>query len=235
MDLQAKINEKFAELLDEGYVDKIVKETLQGTVKFIVQGSLRDWSDFAKQLEKHIGEGMAVNLKRLSLDHYNDIVLRIVQQELDGTVLESAQTAIRKRVQAVLGTLEKQQWKLSEIVAKFKESVLDLYGAREGALGLEVEESTYGGWQIYLDQDGTEDGGLYSTRRKNKSASAYKYRLYLDKEGKVYSFLIDGLRPDYTKRTTSHFDDFFFQLFAQGVQVEVDESDCVLEYEESHD
>lgn len=235
MDLQVKINEKYAELLDEGYLDKLIKETLQGTLKSIVQSSLRDWSDFARQLEKHIGEGMDVNLKRLSLDHYNDIVLRIVQEELNGTVLESAQTAIQKRVQAVLGTLEKKEWKLSEIVTKFRESVLNTYGAREGALGLEVDESSYGGWTICLDEDGTEDGGLYSTRRKTKSASSFKYRLYLDKEGQVSSFLINGLRPDYTQRTTGRFDDFFFQLYAKGVKLEVDEGDCVLEYQESYD
>jgi hypothetical protein len=33
----------------------------------------------------------------------------------------------------------------------------------------------------------------------------------------------------------SRFDDFFFQLYAQGVKVEVDEDDCVLEYQEPYD
>lgn len=235
MDLQAKINEKFSELIDEGFLDKTIKETLQGTIKSIVQSSLRDWSDFAKQLEKHLNEGMDVNLKRLSLDHYNDIVLRIVQEEVNGTVLESAQEGIRKRVQSVLGTLEKREWKLSEIVAKFREKVLDFDGARDGELGLHVDESEYGGWLIGLDEDGTEDAGAFSTRRQNKSYYKFKYRLYLDKEGQVYSFLINGKRPDFTRETAGRFDDFFFQLYAKGVTVEVDEDDCVREYQEPYD
>jgi hypothetical protein len=234
MDLQAKINDKFAELVDEGYVDKMIKETLQGTIKSIIQSSLRDWSDFGKQLEKHISEGMGVNLKRLNLDHYNDIVLRVVQEELAGTVLETAQESIRKRVQSVLGTLEKKEWKLSEIVAKFREKVIDSIGAQDGELGLEAQESEYGGWVINLDEDANEDGGIYSTRRSRKPSYKYKYRLFLDKDGQVYSFLINGKRPDFTKETASRFDDFFFQLYASGVTVLVDEDDCVLEYQEPY-
>lgn len=234
MDLQAKINEKFAELLGEGYVDKIVKETLQSTVKSIIEHSLRNYSDFGKQLEKHISEGMGMNLKRLSLDHYNDIVLRVVQEELSGTVLESAQEGIRKRVQSVLGTLEKKEWKLSEIVAKFREKVVDRNGAEDGELGLHVDESSYGGWVIGLDEDATEDGGLYSTRRSRKPDYKYKYRLYLNKEGEVFSFLINDKRPDFTKQTLGSFDDFFFQLYAKGVKVEVDEDECQLEYREPY-
>jgi hypothetical protein len=232
MDLQSKVNDTFAELVGEGYVDKIVKESLQKTIKDIVDKSLRNYSDFGQQLEKYINDGMVLNLKQLSLDHYNDVVLRVVQQELDGTVLESAQVAIRQRVQNVLGMLEKKEWKLSEIVAKLKEKVLGIYSTRDGQVGLEVEESTYGGWQIYLDEEATEDTGGFSSRRTNKPSYKYKYRLYLNKEGQVFSFLIDGKRPDYTRETTGRFEDFFFQLYAQGVTVVVDEDYCELDYSE---
>lgn len=233
MDLQAKINEKFAELIEEGYVDKIVKEALQSTVKDIVQSSVRSYSSFGKELEKHIQDGMAVNLSRLSLAHYNDVVLRIVQEELDSTVAESATALIKERVQKSLGMLEKQNWKLSEIISKFKES---LYGEHEEELGFHVEESQYGGGHhIYFDEHSKEDGGLYSSSRKTKAYHKFDYKMHLDKEGKIYNFSIDGARPDFTKETSNGFDSFFFKLYAFDAIVEVDEDECEISWEEDYD
>lgn len=240
MDLQAKINDKFAELIEEGYVDKIVKETLQGTVTSIVRESLRDYSTFATQLKKHLEEGMGVNLSRLSLDHYNEVVLRVVQEEVNGTVLASVTPRIKERIQGVLGRLDKQEWKLSEIVKAFKEEVSG-YGEKAGEVGLYVEqsESRDGGWHIYLDEEPGNDrepGYLSSLHRKTrKPYYSYKYKLHLRSDGTAYNFSIDNQKDDYAKGADTGFDALWFQLYANKVAIEVDEDECVLAYQEEYD
>ena len=177
MDMNVIINDKLAELKEEGYVEKIVKKQLETTIKDIVEDSLRSWSDFGKGLKEAVNNQLQINLDRLDIPSYNQVILNVVQEEINRSIHEAGANRLKEQLQELLGT-GKNEYKLSELVEEMVNDDLelnDLSYEEVEEITVHIEKSPYGGTTyIYLDPE--EDKSKYSC----------KYMVSLNEDGTVW-------------------------------------------------
>lgn len=171
MDLNLIVNNTLADLKEEGYVEKIVKAQLEETLKDIVRSSFRSYGDFGKTLEEEIKKQMDINLEKLDIPSYNQVILNTVKTELERSVHEEGAKKIQEQIQDLLGT-SKKEYKLSELIQEIVEQDCEL----EELSYEECEEITviieekYGSKYIYIDPE------------DEKEWYQCKYQLVLDKD-----------------------------------------------------
>lgn len=175
MDMNVIINDKLAELKEEGYVEKIIKNQLETTIKDIVEDSLRSWSDFGKGLKEAVKNELQINLDKLDIPSYNQVILNVVQEEINRSIHDVGAARLKEQLQEILGT-GKNEYKLSELIEEMVEDDLELNDLSYE----EVEEITvhvetrYGFTYIYMDPE--EDKDKYRC----------KYMIALNEDGTVW-------------------------------------------------
>ncbi|MCE3203412.1 hypothetical protein [Paenibacillus sonchi] len=175
MDMNLIINEKLEELKEEGYVEKIIKKQLEKTIQDIIEESLRSWSDFGKGLKEAVGKQLQINLGKLDIPSYNEVILNVIKGELERSIHEEGSTRIQQQIQELLGTGE-QEYKLSEIIKQMVEDDLELneLSYEEIEKITVIVEERYGSTYLYLDPE--EDKSMYRC----------KYMIVLDEDGTVW-------------------------------------------------
>lgn len=219
MQLQETIQDQLNKLIDNGTVEKIISDRLTETIKETMNDLLRGWSDFGKQLKEAVSKSLNINLEKLSFMDYNTIVSGIVKEHLDKSLAEHVAAPIEEMIKSYTGGLEKKEWKLSEVIEKFIKQVRDDSSDIDGEIYIHVEESDYGSYYVYFDED------------KNTKPNNCEYRLYIDaKSKKIFSFQAGNYKPftgDLRQQPVhSGFDSFIFKLWAYQAKIDIDESDC---------
>lgn len=179
MDMNLIINDKLAELKEEGYVEKIIKKQLESTIKDIVEDSLRSWSDFGKGLKEQVQNQLQINLDRLDLPSYNELIIQTVKGELERSVHDLGVTKMQEQLQELLGTA-KDSVKFSEIIKEMVEDEVELNDLEYE----DVKEIT-----VHADINKTLSF-IYFDPEPDTSNYRCKYRMTLDKEGCVTSVQI---------------------------------------------
>jgi hypothetical protein len=222
MELEKVVQSELDTIVSEGVVQKIIRKQLESTITSVISDSLREYSDFGKELKDAVKNAMKIDFKELSMVEYNHIVLGVIKEQLDKTLYENAVTPIRTAITQYIGVLDKEEWKLSEIISEFTTKGLD--ESDEGFnITLIVEESSHGYVHVFFDEKG------------DKRKYDCEYQLDITKEGRVYSFKAGKYNPltekvDLTKRPIhGSFDTFMFKLYASGIKVIVDEDYCKTE------
>ncbi|MEK4328935.1 hypothetical protein MKX70_24150 [Paenibacillus sp. FSL R7-0312] len=165
MDMNLIINDKLAELKKEGYVEKIIKKQLETTIKDIVEDSLRSWSDFGKGLKEAVNSQLQINLEKLDIPSYNQVILNAIKGEIERSVHDVGVARMQEQLQELLGT-GKNEYMLSELVKEMVEDELKL----EELSYEEVEQITviveekYGTKYVYMDPK--EDVEWYQCKYK---------------------------------------------------------------------
>lgn len=154
MDLNKIVNNTLSEMKEEGYLESIVKKQLEKTIQDIVEDSLRSWSDFGKELKSQIQDQLKINLYRLDIPSYNQVILNAIKEELETAVHENGVKEIQKNIQSILGTSEKE-YKLSELIKQIVEddcelNDLDYDDYQEITV---IVEDKYGSKYIYIDTE----------------------------------------------------------------------------------
>lgn len=224
MNLEQAVQEQFDSIVQSGQVESMIKNHLTKTVDGILNDMLREYGDFGKKLKEQLSKAMNIDLSRLDLLDYNSIVCSIVKEHLDGTIYENAKAQIDNSIKGYLGTLDKSEWKLSEITAKLIDELKS--DDESGEIGLEVRYSDYGSVFVYIDKEKGRSLGHYES----------EFQLHLDKKtGKVYSFQAGKYKPtrgDWRERPIhGSFDEFIFKLYAMECCVIVDEEDCMTSWD----
>lgn len=223
MELEKVVQDQLDGLVKEGAVEKIIRSTLEKTITSIIGDVLRDYSDFGKELKKQVAAAMNISFEQMKLVDYNHIVVGVVREQLDKTLLENAIKPISDTLKEYIGGLEKKEWKLSEIISDFSKEAHDDYG--QFSITLTVDESGAGKTvfhHIYFDTES----------RKRKHECGYQLDLM---DGKIFGFKAgrySSISQDLNLTKTSlsrGFDSFIFRLYAAGATIEVDEDDCILE------
>lgn len=223
MDIQVVVQQQLEKIIQEGKLEAIVRAKVEKTVEEVVQDIVRSYSDFGKGLKEEINKAFKIDFEKISAVDYNHIVVTIVKEHLDKRLLESVKEPIAKEIDEYLGPLEKKEWKLSEIIEKFKQDEIeDRYDG--GEITLHVEKSSYGSTHISFDK---EDG---------KGRHECEYEMSLEtKTGIPYSFKAGKYSPHYGELRTSSmrgsFDKFMFRLYAQRVSIAVDDCDTGYHYD----
>lgn len=220
MDIQVIVQQQLEKIIKEGKLEDIVRDKIEKTAEEVVQDLVRSYSDFGKGLKEEINKAFKIDFEKISAVDYNHIVVTIVKEHLDKRLLESVKGPIAKEIDEYLGPLEKKEWKLSEIIEKFKQDEIEDRNDG-GEISLHVEKSSYGSTHISFDK---EDG-------KRRYDCEFEMSLNT-KTGVAYSFRAGKYNPhNGDLRTASlhgSFEKFLFRLYAQRVSITVD--DCDTEY-----
>lgn len=219
------VNDKLKELIEKGEVDKIVEDHLKKAINGIIENKVRSYGEVGKALEKKISEALMGGIEKIDFTTYRTAVIEVIQTHLNGTFLEHAIKPIEDTVNNFMDVLEKKQWKLSEIIQKFieMEIIKDEDPNQSGEISLIIKESDYGTVWIGFDED--------SGKRSDHDC---KYRIALNlhrekKDNKMWYFSIDDKPVSPMKTSSIHgFDEFLFKLYANRVEVIVD--DCETEW-----
>lgn len=222
MQFEKTVQEQVDKLVSDGTVEAIIKSQLEKTITSVVNDLMRDYSDFGKQLKQAISAALKIDLSQLSMLEYNHIVTTVVKEELDKTLLSHVKEPIAKAIHGYTGELEKKEWKLSEIIEKFIEHVMDEKSSEEyGEITLIVKQS-YGSTHVYFDKD--EDKENYHC----------EYQLDFNKQGECYSFQVKDYRTHKGDLRGApifgSFDKFLFKIYAMGCTIINDERYCQREW-----
>ncbi|MER2169896.1 MAG: hypothetical protein ABS938_04585 [Psychrobacillus psychrodurans] len=165
MDLNLIVNNTLSDLKEEGYIEKIVKSQLEKTLKEIVEDSFRSYGDFGKTLKEEIKKQMDINLGKLDIPSYNQVIINTIKAELERSVHEEGAKKIQEQMQELLGTSQKE-YKLSELIQKIVEqdcelNELDYDDYKEITV---IVEDKYNSKYIYIDPE--EDISWYQCKYK---------------------------------------------------------------------
>lgn len=175
-DLKMAVAAAFENIVASGAIEQAIEKQLADTISSAIRDHLREYSDFGKAIKLKVQQAVGVDLERLDLPSYNELILQIIRRQTDGLLqseaakqLESNMAELLKAAPAEM-TLEQL---VEGFIQQFKED-------RAGeSFSLHVERN-YGSTYVSFDKEA------------GKSEYRCAYRLSVDKDGKVYSITVDG-------------------------------------------
>lgn len=232
MDLNVMINDSLAKLHEEGFVEKIVKSHLEKTIESVVSDSLRSYSDFGKNLSKKVEEVLQINLDKLDIPSYNQLILATITDHLNAVVHEQGVNRMKEQLDSILLT-SKEEYKLSEIMEELSEEI-------EGLDELDYEDTHE--MTLIIDREWSWMTRIYFDAESDKEKYDCKYCIYVDaKTGQVDSIRI----RDTSFRSNKEYKEFdaktimggfygmeqtLFKMYARRSKLVIDEDDVELEF-----
>lgn len=218
IDLNKIVNDTLSEMENEKFVEKIVKDTLEKSIKSIVDDIFRSYSDFGKKLETYIESNLNIDFNRLGLEGYNGIVLAAVKEQLDKSITVQGVEKIKNSMDQMLSDI-KEEYTLSEIIEKVKDdSDKESYEYDyDEHVFLIIDKSSGGYTHIYIDNDEDEPDRKYD----------YSYQIDIDNKGKPYSIKFKGDEIN-TKQIMGGLyglDKLLFKIYASGAKIKLDQGD----------
>lgn len=117
-ELQNVVSTAFANIVASGAIEKAIEEKLQKTITEAIDGELRSYSDFGKAIGERIKQSLQINFDTLGLPGYNDLVLKIVSQQLEVNMSSALSEHIQERMTELLAPAP-ASINLSDLVAEF--------------------------------------------------------------------------------------------------------------------
>lgn len=211
-DLQNAVSAKFAEIAASGAIEAMIEKQLTETISSIIKDSLRSYSDFGKGIEQAVKKAVNVDLARLELPGYNDLILKLIQRQVSAQMENAMATQIEEQMRDLLSS-PPTEIKLSDLLKEFIEhEASDCVCDTPDRISLHVEKRSDGYTHIYFDKD------------ENKSEYSCAFALHVTPDGKVYSLKIDEENPK-KKLFAGPFYNVerrIFQLYAAGTRLIVD-------------
>jgi len=206
----ARMTPEFVEKQVESRVDKLIVEA--------VDSALRSYSETGKLIEKAVQD--ALRVERLDIPAYGEMVSKMLAVQIERVVAPLVSERLANDMEELLKIAPKTI-KLSEIAAEMRKRH---EGEAHGdVITCHVEETEYGSWWVYLDEDEHLDrvkpswGG-----RDYKSADI---RLLIGKDGLISSATINGRDVKDAKHFSTSYglDQRIRAYFACGTIIEIDE------------
>ena len=224
IDLNKIVNDTLSEMENEKFVEKIVKDTLEKSIKSIVDDIFRSYSDSGKKLETYIESNLNIDFNRLGLEGYNGIVLAAVKEQLDKSITVQGVEKIKNSMDEMLSDI-KEEYTLSEIIEKVKDdSDKESYEYDyDEHVFLIIDKSSGGYTHIYIDNDEDEPNRKYD----------YSYQIDIDNKGKPYSIKFKGDEIN-TKQIMGGLyglDKLLFKIYASGAKIKLDQGDDADDYD----
>lgn len=200
------------ELKDEGVVKKKLKDTLQETIESNINDMFRSYSDFNSALKDKMKEEVKLELGMISFAEYSKFTTDVIKQVIDSSINDNVKSIIEKDVKKYLEPLEKTEWKLSEIIEKFKEESIDFehgssdeeFWGEEISLIEDIDSYRSGNSfnYVYFDIDKSVD---------SKYNCSYKIATH---NGELFNVTINSSAGDKLSHIPIHgFDAFMYKLY----------------------
>lgn len=184
-DFRDAIDKQVAAMFSSGKVDEMIQKQLEDTMKEVIKDAFRAWSPFGKGLKEYVESNLQVDFNRIKLDQYNNLILKVIQEHLDSTVLSEGLKDMKEQMDKLIKDLPTEV-KLSSLIEDMMEESQDsaIYGNWDEPT-YHVEKSEYGenSYHIYLDP------------RPNKRKYECSYKIYTS-DGEVRSVSVEGENPE---------------------------------------
>lgn len=215
LDFNDKIAETMTKLTEEKYVEQVIEKHMKNTIDGIIEDSLRSWSDFGKHLKEQVQAQLQINIEKLDLPSYNELIIQTIKSELDRSVHEMGVAKMQEQLQELLGT-KQESIKFSDIINAMVEDDLELDELEYD----ECKEIT-----VHVDSNSRVLSFIYFDPEPDKANYQCKYRLVLDKDGTINSFQIDD--KEFNHRTIMGglhgIEAMIFKAYTHGTKVIMDD------------
>jgi hypothetical protein len=222
-DLQNAVHASFANLVASGAVEKMIEEQLASTIQSVIKGSLREYSDFGKNIEAAVKKALNVNFDHLGLPGYNDFILKLIRANVDAQMEQAINSNIAERMAELLAA-PPAEIKFSEFLADFIEENTDDDGSNRGEqISLHIEKKYNITW-VAIDKDA--DTKEYSC----------DVRFGVDDDGKILSIRLGGkeLEKSLFVGPLHGLEKKLFQIHAAGSKVILDQGTDAEDYETNY-
>lgn len=217
------MNDAFDKIQSEGFIEQIVRAKLEETIKSIIDGLFRSYSDFGKGLEKKLGEKIAVNLGNIDLPKYNIMLENYIKEQTTTVMNEQHKKLIDERLSDILKKEEKREWKLSDIVQ-------EIVDENEEA----AEENDWEKPSFHIDGQGCKPGLTFIRIDPEPDKEKYQccFDICLDNEsGKIHSAEVGeyeskDFRRDKFLIYLHGVEALIFRLYSQGCVITTDVEQC---------
>lgn len=221
IDLNKMINDSLKNLEEEKFVEKIIKEEIQSTLKNIIDNAFSSYSKFGKQLKEKVEESLKVDFSGLGLICYNELILSTIKTELNNLIQIQGVEKMKESVSGLLSEV-KSEYNLSELIQELKERDYRDHDYDDKITLIIDNDDRYGSCVIYIDKD--EDIDKYKCN----------YRISMDKEGKSYSIRVKDseINAHYLiMKGLYGLDSLLLKIYASGAKIKLDEGNDPEEYE----
>lgn len=215
-DLKSAVSTAFSNVVASGAIEQAIEKQLANTISSLIQDQLRDYSDFGKAIKERVQQAVCVNLDRMDLPSYNDLILQIIRRQVDGVMHAEA----AKQIEANMAKLLERaptSITLEKLVEDFIESHKEDHAGQDFTL---LIERKYGSTYVCFD---VESG---------KAEYQCDFRLGIDRDGDVYHLAFGGkevskslfMGPFYG------FERALFQMYAAKTKLIVEADDYAHNY-----
>jgi len=168
MNLNQMVSESLKNIEEEGFVQATVEKKMKQTMESIIDDIFSSWSSFGKNLKEHIQQELKVNLDELKLEAYNHMILNVVKEKMDEAIHVQGTEKIKKQLDDLLSD-NKTEYKLSEIIERMKDDVMDWDSDEyyDKQISLHVEKGSVLSF-VYFDKE------EYKEKYKEKYECQYK-------------------------------------------------------------
>ena len=221
LDLRTVVVESLDRLLASGEVEKQIDEAVKTCVAGVINSQLRDtYSDFGNELERVVKQAFHLN-GEIDLTPYNDVVVKVVREQLDKFAREAAAKQVGERIAGLLKA-PPATIKLSKLVELYVEHVkshqsMSCHCDSTGRITLHVREDDglcRGYREVYLDE------------KAGKRMIECRIHLRANAEGKVWAVHIGGheIQKTIYAGPLFGFEKAVFDMSVAGTVIEFDES-----------
>jgi len=218
MDIEKIVNEKFSEIVSSGKIEKMILDVLEKSIKSIIDECLRAYGDFGDVIKKKIKESLKIGDMDLDFPSYNQLVCNWITEIVNKQIITTGKEQIQENIKKFFVPLEKSEYKISEIVEKFKKNIFDESDGEQEITFIE-QRSDYGYVHFYLGE------------KEKEEKYQCEIQIDIDKDGYIYNARIDGIDADKIKLKPLYgFDSFIFQLFAAKIKIINDNENVDITY-----
>jgi hypothetical protein len=173
-DLKFAVSTAFGNVVASGAIEQAIEKQLAETISSLIKTELREYSDFGKAIKDRVQQAVGVNLDRMDLPSYNDLILQIIRRQVDGIMQSEAAQQLESNMAKLLEQAP-VQITLEKLIEDFVEANKE---DKEGQDFTLLIERKYGSTYICLDEDA------------GKSEYSCDFRIAVDQDGAVYSLML---------------------------------------------
>lgn len=224
MDIEKAVQEKFYVIAQSGVIEEAIKEQLEKSIKSMISDCLKEYSDFGKTIKKKIKESLNLGNMDLDLPSYNQLVCNWVTEIVNQQIITDSKAQIQKNIKMFFKPLKKLEYKISEIIEKFKELI---YEPDDYNITFIADAPSTGIAPGYLH--------FYFDEKPNREKFSCDYKFGLTPEGELFTVTISGVDGNKIKFDPGYgFDSFLFQLFAAKIKIIDDSEDVDIHFEKEY-
>lgn len=216
MDLEKVVAEALEKAVSSGKVQEMVQDKLNHCIDSVMGDIFSSWGDVAKALK--VTAQMNMEGMELSLPDFAQRMGNMVNDYVDKYFKES--DVVKKILDPIFAPLEKQEWKVSEIIEKFKHEVVrDEDSDKDSDEDFDDDPE----FSLYVQKDTMGYGHVFFDKEAHVEKYACAYLIAFTDKGEIYNAKIDSTDASRVRTSPLYsFDAFMFALFARKATIIVD-------------